>query len=89
MLVSLKKFKNFLLVSAFSLLFGASAQASNPLPGSSVNKMIIGDSIFALSGDIRRYLEADLGEKIDSHARSAATPFRSSTPTPTSAASRP
>lgn len=34
------------------------------------SKMIVGDSIFALSGDIHSNLEDDLGETIDTHARS-------------------
>ncbi len=38
--------------------------------GSSATKMIVGDSIFALSGDIHSYLEDDLDESIDTHARS-------------------
>lgn len=38
--------------------------------GSSADKMIVGDSIFALSGDIHEYLEEDLDENIDTHARS-------------------
>jgi len=38
--------------------------------GSSADKMIVGDSIFALSGDIHEYLEGDLDESIDTYARS-------------------
>ncbi|GGY83693.1 SGNH/GDSL hydrolase family protein [Marinobacter zhanjiangensis] len=38
--------------------------------GSSADKMIVGDSIFALSGDIHSYLEDDLDETIDTYARS-------------------
>lgn len=37
--------------------------------GSDVTKQIIGDSIFALSGDIREFLEDDLNETINSEAR--------------------
>lgn len=37
--------------------------------GGTTTKMIIGDSIFALSGDIRTFLEQSLGESIDGHAR--------------------
>lgn len=38
--------------------------------GSDADKMIIGDSVFALSGDIHEYLEDDLDETIDTYARS-------------------
>lgn len=38
--------------------------------GNSATKMIIGDSIFALSGDIHENLEADLNETINTYARS-------------------
>lgn len=38
--------------------------------GSGPTKMIIGDSIFALSGDIHRNLEQDLNETIRTYARS-------------------
>lgn len=38
--------------------------------GSDATKMIVGDSIFALSGDIHSYLEDDLNETIDTYARS-------------------
>lgn len=34
------------------------------------DKMIVGDSIFALSGDIHEFLEDDLNETIDTYARS-------------------
>lgn len=37
--------------------------------GSSTTKMIIGDSIFAYTDDIHGYLEDDLDETIDTHAR--------------------
>lgn len=51
------------------LAFASTAHALNG-GGSDASKMIIGDSVFALSGDIHDYLEADLDETIDSHARS-------------------
>lgn len=38
--------------------------------GSSATKLIVGDSIFALSGDIHENLENDLDETIDTYARS-------------------
>ncbi len=38
--------------------------------GSDATKMIVGDSIFALSGDIHENLENDLDENIDTYARS-------------------
>lgn len=38
--------------------------------GGDADKMIIGDSIFALSGDIHENLEDDLNETIDTYARS-------------------
>jgi len=65
-----RKIISFLSAAAISLLFVGAAHATNPPSTSTVTKMIIGDSIFALSGDIEKYLEADLGERIDSHARS-------------------
>ncbi len=37
--------------------------------GNPTTKMIIGDSIFALSGDVQEYLEDSLNESIDSYAR--------------------
>ncbi|MFL1483052.1 SGNH/GDSL hydrolase family protein [Marinobacter sp. LN3S78] len=66
-------FKNSL--KRFGLVAVASCVAFNAWAiggggGSSADKMIIGDSIFALSGDIHSYLEEDLDENIDTHARS-------------------
>lgn len=59
-----------LAVLAAATCFSFSVSAGS-LPGSSdTDKMIIGDSIFALSGDIHAYLEDDLNEDIDTHARS-------------------
>lgn len=51
------------------LAFSSMAHAFNA-GGGDASKMIIGDSVFAYSGDIHDYLEADLDETIDSHARS-------------------
>ena len=66
-------FKNS--VKQFGLLAVASCVAFNAWSiggggGSSADKMIVGDSIFALSGDIHSYLEDDLDETIDTYARS-------------------
>lgn len=55
-------------IVASCMAFNASAIGSGG--GSSADKMIIGDSIFALSGDIHSYLEDDLNETIDTYARS-------------------
>ena len=65
-------FKNS--VKQFGLLAVASCVAFNAWSiggggGSSADKMIVGDSIFALSGDIHSYLEDDLDETIDTSAR--------------------
>lgn len=57
-----------LAVAVLALVFVSSSYATNP--GSSANKLIIGDSIFALSGDIEEDLESALGESINSAARS-------------------
>ena len=46
-----------LVLSVFAI---GSAQAINPTPSPTTDTMIIGDSVFALSGDIHRYLEQDL-----------------------------
>lgn len=60
-----------LLAFAFAAVVSVNAWATNTGGGSSsVNKMIIGDSIFALSGDIHRYLQNDLNETINTYARS-------------------
>lgn len=56
-------------VVASCLAFNASAIGGGG-GGSSADKMIIGDSIFALSGDIHSFLEEDLNETIDTYARS-------------------
>lgn len=58
-----------LAVLAAATCFSFSAVAGS-LSGGSTDKMIVGDSIFALSGDIHAYLEDDLNEDIDTHARS-------------------
>lgn len=58
-------------VFIFSLVFfSASVFAGSGGSSSDTTKMIIGDSIFALSGDIHENLENDLDETIDTHARS-------------------
>lgn len=53
---------------AISTLFSLPAMATNPI--SAPDTMILGDSVFALSGDIHENLEADLDENIDTYARS-------------------
>ncbi|MFC4260773.1 SGNH/GDSL hydrolase family protein [Marinobacter lacisalsi] len=55
-------------IVASCVAFNASAIGGGG--GSSADKMIVGDSIFALSGDIHSYLEDDLNETIDTYARS-------------------
>jgi len=62
-------FKRGLAALALSTLVSLPAMASNP-GISSPDTMILGDSIFALSGDIHENLEADLHENIDTYARS-------------------
>lgn len=62
-------FKRGFAALAISLLFSTTALAVNPGTGSP-DTMILGDSIFALSGDIHRYLESDLKKTINTHARS-------------------
>ena len=53
------------------VISAATAWSSSGGGGSSgANKLIVGDSIFALSGDIHRYLERDLNENINTVARS-------------------
>ncbi|MEH6490996.1 SGNH/GDSL hydrolase family protein [Halopseudomonas sp.] len=64
-----KLVKNGLAAVALATLFSGAAQATNP-GSSSPDTMILGDSIFALSGDIHEYLEADLDENIGTYARS-------------------
>ena len=56
-----------LVLSVFAI---GSAQAINPTPSPSTDTMIIGDSVFALSGDIHRYLQQDLNKTIATYARS-------------------
>lgn len=67
-------FKKASLLGAVALAFvSVSAYAVNPGGGSGrapANKLIVGDSIFALSGDIRSDLQDDLNEDINSSARS-------------------
>ncbi|GAB1258833.1 hypothetical protein NBRC116494_33350 [Aurantivibrio plasticivorans] len=63
--------KASLVLSAIALASTISSNAVAFGGGStSGDKMIIGDSIFALSGDIHEYLEDDLNETIDTYARS-------------------
>lgn len=52
-----------------ALFTSFAVHAANP-GTTSVDTMIIGDSVFALSGDIHKFLERDLNKKIDTHARS-------------------
>ncbi len=54
----------------FATFFVAGAYATGGGGTSSTTKLIVGDSIFALSGDIREFLEDDLNETIRSEARS-------------------
>jgi len=61
--------KNLMLAAfSFALVSGAHAIGGGGTSGPS--KLIVGDSVFALSGDIRAYLEDDLNESIDSEAKS-------------------
>ncbi len=55
-------------IALFSTVFTLNALAGSS-GGSSTNKMIVGDSIFAYTDDIHGYLEEDLDENIDTHAR--------------------
>lgn len=58
------------LAVALALLNVGTASAVNPPVSSAADTLIIGDSVFALSGDIKQNLENDLGETIVSQARS-------------------
>ncbi|QJD57972.1 SGNH/GDSL hydrolase family protein [Pseudomonas sp. gcc21] len=58
------------IAAALTLMNIGTANAVNPPVSGTADTMIIGDSVFALSGDIKEYLEDDLGEPITSHARS-------------------
>ncbi|GAA6136054.1 hypothetical protein NBRC116188_28440 [Oceaniserpentilla sp. 4NH20-0058] len=63
--------KNVMLAAfSFALVSGANAIGGGGGGSNGPSKMIVGDSIFALSGDIHSYLEDDLNEEIDTHARS-------------------
>lgn len=64
---NVKQFGLAVLASCVALNAGAIGGGGS---GSSADKMIVGDSIFALSGDIHEYLEEDLDETIDTYARS-------------------
>lgn len=68
-MLSFAHLRNALLPAVLALLFSAPGHAGNP-PVNAGDTLIVGDSVFALSGDIRRYLEQDLDEVVDSHARS-------------------
>jgi lysophospholipase L1-like esterase len=67
-------FNKFRVVGAAVLasVFVAGVYAANPPGGGTAraNKLIVGDSIFALSGAIRTNLQSDLGETVNSSARS-------------------
>ncbi len=62
--------RSALVLLALGLLNVGTVSAVNPPVASQTDKMIIGDSVFALSGDIHRYLQNDLNETINTHARS-------------------
>jgi lysophospholipase L1-like esterase len=60
-------------VALLSCVFVAGVYAANPGGGGGrapANKLIVGDSIFALSGAIRNNLQSDLNETVNSAARS-------------------
>jgi len=59
-------------VALMSLVFVAGVYANNPGGGgrAAANKLIVGDSIFALSGAIRANLQTALNETVNSSARS-------------------
>jgi lysophospholipase L1-like esterase len=59
-----------LCAAVLSVFVASSAMAGSSGGSSTTNKMIIGDSIFALSGDIKKYLESDLKETLRSTAKS-------------------
>ncbi len=58
-----------LILAALSLTLMSGTYASGG-SSSSTTKMIVGDSIFALSGEIHEFLEDDLDESINTDARS-------------------
>lgn len=63
------KMKTLVLTLSSALLaFNVSASSSGGTT-TPKTKMIVGDSIFAYTGDIHKYLESDLKEKIDTHAK--------------------
>lgn len=66
----LRMTRQSLTVVFVSLLCLTNAQAFNPAPVAPVDTLIVGDSVFALSGDIHRYLEEDLDKTINTSARS-------------------
>ena len=71
--MDLKKMTNFFKWTALtaSAVFAVNVSAFDIGGGigNPTTKMIIGDSIFALSGDVRDFLEDSLDESIDSYAR--------------------
>lgn len=64
---ALKSIGLFLVASCVAASAGAIGLGGSSAPA---KKMIVGDSIFALSGDIHSFLEADLNRNIDTYARS-------------------
>ena len=58
-------FKRGLAALTLSALFSLPAMATNPI--SAPDTMILGDSVFALSGDIHENLEADLVLQVGLH----------------------
>lgn len=64
----LRMARQSLTVVIVSLLCFSTAHATNPAPRA--DTLIIGDSVFALSGDIHRFLERDLNKPISTSARS-------------------
>jgi lysophospholipase L1-like esterase len=61
-----------IVVALLASVFVAGVYAANPGGGgrAPANKLIVGDSIFALSGAIRNNLQSDLNETVNSSARS-------------------
>lgn len=70
MKISFETVKKSVLVAGALLSFNVLAMTGGGTQPAGTTKMIIGDSIFALSGEIHEFLEDDLNESIDTHARS-------------------
>ena len=73
MKMPLQSLKNSVLLVGALLSFNALAVTDGGgwgTPPAATTKMIVGDSIFALSGEIHEFLEDDLDETIDTYARS-------------------